>query len=264
MSSFPEAQGSSFRNELQGSFRNELRGSAPALLYSSMISWPLVLTEICHRSSPAQLSDAQDRTSLEFLLKSQTPPWTWTSVSTVWNCWAQIIFHQYPNCSFWIFQGNGPFYVVLGLSSPSGPQRFLILESRGSWLFPVSLLPRSLCLSAHAMAVMCSFQSRYWVQTAQSWACQSDPVGRDVRRRKEDVPLLSKQEKRQTFQCYKNSQVEHVGWAVFLITSKIKKQKWRYINFLKGCFKISTYPLFLSTHRSGGGDGGGLSADLNW
>lgn len=114
-----------------------------------------VLTErICHcyRSSLAKLSDAWGWTSLEFPLKSQTPPRSWTSASTIWNHWAQIIFHQSLNCSFWIFQGNEPFLCgywstlpQLGLNS----SRFWGLVHFGCLLFCSWLYP-SVCLSAHA------------------------------------------------------------------------------------------------------------------
>lgn len=125
------------------------------------------------------------------------------------------------------------------------------------WLYPC------VCLSAHPHGqVMYSFYFSSRVHTLCTeldlsvWSCR---LG--CEKEKEYVLLLSEQEKCQTFHCYKNSEVEHLGWAVFLIS--LKKIKWRYIHFLKGCFKISTYSLFPS-HMSGGGDGGGLLANLNW
>lgn len=130
-------------------------------------------------------------------------------------------------------------WILVIFSSPAGLQWWFILGSicldcllinlliyyfmnSLIYLFSCNFVPVSVILHIPVVKWHAAFSPvTECTPSTQSWVCQSDLVV-GMREGGGRFSLVYEQEKCQTLHCYKNSEVEHLGWAVFLITAFLK------------------------------------------
>lgn len=142
---------------------------------------------------------------------------------------------------------SSPPWILVNLASPAGPLQLLILWSVGlgcSFFSAYDSNPAFVSLHIPVVKWRATFcPVTECTPSAQSWVCQSDLVGWDVRRRKQMFSFSLNKRNVRLLTVTKTSQ--WTSWVSCFSDHRLGKIKGRYSLFLTEFSKISTYSLFL-------------------